>query len=242
MNNLTSSKVSIGILLGLAAIGLGMQACGGDSTSSTSTTSTTSTTGGSGGDTSSTSSTTSSAGGASGTSTTVGVGGAGGATSSSSASTGTGGPGCAEITVADLKLLHADGSSAMYSSTATPNLGDATVDDKLFLEFYGSGIGPTYDGEKKGTFDLGAAADSNYGTCSRCLSVYQDASGAVKYFFQKSGSLAIDATSDQLNGTVKATITDLTLIEVTLDSMGSSTPVTGGACRHLATATVLVKP
>jgi len=299
-----SSRRSIGILLGLGATGLGMQACSGDSTSSTSTT------GGDGGapaTTSTAAATTSSAGGASSASTTVGVGGAGGSggggaggatsssassssasaggsassagssassasssasssstssasssstssasagssssstgSSSSSASTGTGGGVvCTEISLAALKFLSGDGSYARYASIVAPNLGDPTSIDKLLVEFYGSSLNPIFDGELKGTFDLSAGSDDNYATCSRCLIVYEDLSGTTKFFFQKSGSLVIDATSDQVNGTVKATINNLTLVEVTIDPSGTSTPVPGGACRHLTTAAVMAAP
>jgi hypothetical protein len=129
----------------------------------------------------------------------------------------------------------------MYSSLISPNLGDPSSYDKLFLEFY-SNAAAGLDGELKGTFDLSAGTDSNYATCSRCLFLIEDFSGTNRYFFQQSGSMALAAASDQLNGTVHATLTDVTLIEVTLDSMGTSTPVPDGACRHLASTTIMVTP
>ncbi len=54
--------------------------------------------------------------------------------------------------------------------------------------------------------------------------------------------LVIGATSNQLNGTIHATITNLTLIEVTINSYASylSTPVPNGACLHVAEATIEV--
>lgn len=131
---------------------------------------------------------------------------------------------------------------ATYSSIVSPDQGDPTAYDKLFFEFYGSSVNPSLDGELKGTFDLSAGADGNYATCSRCLFLVEDLSGANRYFFQKSGSLVLDASSDQLNGTVNATLSDVTLIEVTLNSMGVSTPVPNGACRHVAAAAVTVAP
>jgi len=110
----------------------------------------------------------------------------------------------------------------------------ATVLDKQFLEFYGVGSGAAYNGQLKGTFNLGAAGDNNYATCSRCLRLVQD---GTKLFFQQSGTLVVAATSDQINGTVNATITNTTLVEVTIDANYVSTPVPGGACLHITSAT-----
>ena len=130
----------------------------------------------------------------------------------------------------------------MYSSIASPNLGDPSSYDKLFLEFYGSSVAASLDGELKGTFDLSAGGDSNYATCSRCLFLIEDFSGTKTFFFQQSGTMILDATSDQLNGTVHGSVNDVTLVEVAIDSMGFTTPVPGGACRHLATAALTVVP
>lgn len=255
----TPSRRSLTALLALAATGLGVEACGGDSLSSAPTfdgaggTAATSTilsstaasgAGGAGGGTGSRGIS-----GSVGTSTTAGVGGAGSATSSSSSSSaggGTssasagagGGAACTEITLAVLKPVFADGTYAWYSAVVAPNLGDPLVLDKLLIEFYGSSVNHVYNGEQAGTFDLAAAVDSNYATCSRCLMLYEDQAGTPRYFFQQSGSLTVQATSKPVDGTLTATIDNLTLIEVTLDAASFSTPVPDGGCRHLTTATL----
>ena len=164
--------------------------------------------------------------------------------SSSNASTGTGSRAdCTETTLEAFKnYLLGDNSYAIYTSIASPNLGDPSSYDKLFFELYGSSVAAGLDGELKGTFDLSAGSDTNYATCSRCLFLIDDFSGMNTYFFQQSGTMVIDATSDQLNGTIHGTLTDVTLVEVTIDSMGFTTPVPGGACRHVATAAVTVVP
>ena len=116
-----------------------------------------------------------------------------------------------------------------------PSLGDAATEDDGILEFYGDDPTDGYDGEKTGTFDLSATGDSNYATCSRCVSVYQDEGD--KIFFQKSGTMVVDASSDQLDGHPSGKLTDVTLIEVTIDSSTfTSTPVVGGACLHITSA------
>jgi hypothetical protein len=134
-----------------------------------------------------------------------------------------------------------DGDSANYSSIISPNLGDQSSYDKLFSELYGSGFGSGYNGQLTGTFDLSAAIDSNYASCSRCFLLIEDVSGTAKYFFQQSGSLVIAPSSDQLNGTVNATLSNVTLIEVTVDpATYTSTPVPNGECLHLASAAFTV--
>jgi hypothetical protein len=138
--------------------------------------------------------------------------------------------------------VQADGAVAVYSSATTPNLGTAAADG-LQIEFFGSAAGAGLDGEAKGTFNLATGIDNNYATCARCIRVFEDPSVPGRVFFQQSGTLVINQTSDQLKGTVSATITNLTLVEVTIDG-GTfvSTPVPNGACLHIASAPIAVTP
>jgi hypothetical protein len=93
-----------------------------------------------------------------------------------------------------------------------------------------------------GTFDLSAGGDDNYATCSRCVRVV-DPSVSGKGFFQQSGTLVVDATSDQLNGLASGTLTNITLIQVNIDpNTFVSTPVPNGACLHLASAAFQIGP
>jgi len=158
---------------------------------------------------------------------------------------GTGGSAnCTEITATDFAKAVADGTYAVYRTNPTPDLGDTTDTDAIQLELYGSTLGPNLNGEAKGTFDLTQGGDDNYATCSRCIRAIVDpTSSAPKLFFQSAGTLAIADSSDALNGKLQATLTDITLIEVTIDSgTFESTPVAGGECLHLATATIDVTP
>ena len=109
--------------------------------------------------------------------------------------------------------------------------------DKSSLEFYGSAFNSSDDGETTGTFDLSKNGDTNYNTCSRCLLVFQDPMTPGKVFFQKSGTMVLDATSDQLNGQNEWD-------PVRRHAGGSDhrpgyvrlTPVSGGACLHVTSA------
>ncbi len=58
------------------------------------------------------------------------------------------------------------------------------------------------------SFDLSLPIDDNDNHCSRYVRVREDAEVPGRVFFQKSGTLVVDATSDQLNGTVKGTLTN----------------------------------
>lgn len=168
------------------------------------------------------------------------------AVTTDAASSGAGGSGgssaCTEVTATAFAELAADGIVGVYDSSVLPNLGAAEV-DILNLQLYGPGAGVGLDGGNTGSFDLASGIDANYGTCARCLLLFQDPTTFNRQFFQQSGTLAIDATSNQLNGTIHATITDVTLIEVTINSGSyTSTPVPNGACLHIAEATIDIEP
>lgn len=72
------------------------------------------------------------------------------------------------------------------------------------------------------------------------MRVFEDAtsSGIARQYFQTSGSLTVKTGSDVLNGTVHATLTNVKLVEVTIASDFTSTPVPNGACVIINTAPV----
>ena len=253
MQNTTFAHRSLAIVLGLAASGFAMQACSSDPATAGNTTTGGGGSGGSGGSestttsstTTTTSTTTSTSTSTSTSTTTTGSTSSTGSTSTGSTGSGSsssGGPGaCIELGTAAFTQKNSDGTISSFVSTTTPNFGAAAA-DAIQLEFYGSAVGPGLNGEDKGSFDLANGIDDNYGTCARCFRVFEDsADGGGRVFFQKAGTLVVDATSDQLNGSMTGTITDLTLIEVTIDDMTfTSTPVPNGACLHIATAPIAV--
>lgn len=155
---------------------------------------------------------------------------------------------CTEITAGTFKKSDGDGTFIVVKAPPTPDQGDATLIDDISLQFYGSEFDAAYNGDQTGTFDLSMPDDDNYATCSRCLLMYEDpdpdpTNGAARVYFQAGGTLTVDAASDQVHGKVNATLTDVTLVEVTIES-GTyvSTPVDGGKCLHIKTATIMVEP
>ncbi|HEV8247544.1 MAG TPA: hypothetical protein VGP93_17325, partial [Polyangiaceae bacterium] len=123
-----------------------------------------------------------------------------------------------------------------YYMTFSPALG-AADDDLLSLEFFdGSG----YDGALTGSFTLGQGNEANYATCSRCVMVRQDAlaAGQVNYF-ATAGTMTVSPSSAQMSGSPDVTLTDVTLVQVTVDpTTYVSTPVQQGSCLHLSSATL----
>ena len=157
----------------------------------------------------------------------AGAAGAGGASESQPVA-------CTPITVGAFGEPQVDFSFAVYVTSFTPNIG-TVASDNFRLAF----AGPPADGHRTGTFDLTQNGDDNYLTCARCVLVYAD--GGQKIFYQSEGALQIAAGSKQLGGTIDATITNLKLIEVTIDGDSVSTPVPNGACLTVASATIKVQ-
>lgn len=116
----------------------------------------------------------------------------------------------------------------------------AGEDPMLYLEFYQEDNDNGFDAAE-GTYDLGSEANSNYSTCTECVSVLkdyvadEDGYGSYeKRFFQKSGTLTVEKIDAE--GEIKGTLA-AKLIEVTVDSETyESTPVEGGACIEIETA------
>lgn len=150
--------------------------------------------------------------------------------------------GCASISAGTFEAnLLAEGSASYTAPITTPLGGE--LPDLLNLQLYGSAFGPGLDGEATGTFALGAGADGNFATCSRCLLSYEDVEGdlAARTYYAISGTLTIDPSSAALDGTISATVTKAALAEVTI-APGSyeSTLVEGGECLELASAKIAV--
>lgn len=161
-------------------------------------------------------------------------------TTSTTTTTTTPPTGCTQITAANFQLGAADGTVGVFITNPSPNSG-ASEADRFGLELYGSAFDPSLNGEAKGTFNLASGGDSNYASCSRCVRMVEDPTLPGRTFFQTGGTLTIASSSDQLNGSISATLTNVTLVEVTVDaSTFVSTPVPGGACVHLNSATINV--
>lgn len=163
----------------------------------------------------------------------VGCGDSSGTTGTAGGSGGGGGgvPGnCVEIDAESLKLLITSepDSFAYYEATlAAPGLGGADL-DLMGIEVYDLGL--------TGSVDLGDATNNNYISCQACVRVLEDSTdmGPARDFFQAAGTLELGATTPFY---IAGTLTDVTLVEVTIAEDFTTTPVPGGACLHIASYT-----
>jgi hypothetical protein len=156
-------------------------------------------------------------GGAAGTDGIGGEAGAGGA-----------GPECFEV--APLGSWWADEDWG-YLNTVTPDLPPIGAEQFMLL----------FLTESTDSVTFGVGDESNYATCTRCFVVRTLNAPEPRYFFAVSGALDVTPASVLPIGTLDATLNDVTLIEVTIESETFlSTPVPGGACLHLSSARVLV--
>ena len=86
-------------------------------------------------------------------------------------------------------------------------------------------------------FDLASGNNASFATCDQCVLVTQDVSGttASKYFYQSAGSIQVNKPPISSGG-ISGSLSNVTLVEVTIDSNYVSTPVPGGACLHVSSA------
>lgn len=170
--------------------------------------------------------------------TSAGGGGAGGtvagtggnaSTSSGGGQGGSGGEdaGCAEIDAVLWSFLEASsGTYARYGTYISPNQ-EGAEDDVMELQL----VGPTAG--TAGAFDFSEPPDNNGLTCERCLFAGVDPT-TLRLFYPASGTLTIDPSSSAMTGRLVGTMTDVTLIEVTVDEATfETTPVPGGKCMHM---------
>jgi hypothetical protein len=120
---------------------------------------------------------------------------------------------------------------SVYEGTVVEELG-AEFDDMFWIEFYGT--------QTAGTFDL---AGTNYVDCQWCVMIAQDniddPNATPKSFFQQAGSIVIEdlnAVGGEMGGESKGHLEGVRLVEVTIGSDYTSTPVPGGACITIAEA------
>ena len=152
-----------------------------------------------------------------------------GATESAGSGNVAGSPGttgCVEITPAGPWSGPFGSDMVGYSTPVTVNLGTTTTDT---LALY-------VTKDDTGTFDLSADTDMRGGFAHGFYLDIQDGSDSPPEFFQASGTLQISADSTPLEGTIDATATDVTLVQVQYGA-----PLPGGACVHFASTTIQVQ-
>jgi hypothetical protein len=181
-----------------------------------------------------------STGGSSGKGGSGGTSGKGGSSGDSGSGGSAGKSSCPELTLQTVVGMDVDrsGSPSFLSAIFDVGIQQQLVggaEDFVGIHFY---AGDNYDGAATGSFELGTGVDDNFESCGRCVLVERDASAVGNAgntrFFATSGSMEIDDASLQLDGRPTVTISDVTLVEVTIDSSTFvSTPVAGGDCYHI---------
>ena len=114
------------------------------------------------------------------------------------------------------------------------NIWYAGYDPRFFMQFYfenGYGRMPG-----TGTYDLGSVLNTNYRTCTECVSIYKDVvdENYTTFFFQERGTLEVESYDESTKG-LQGTLT-AKLIEVELDDNSNSTPVPDGSCIEIEAA------
>ncbi len=169
--------------------------------------------------------------------------GGGGTAGDDASSGGTGGepsdasvdapPGCIPITLVGIQPYPSSPDSVLYSYYV-PGTG-GSQEDEIWIEWYP----PSGQSMEAGTFDLSAAPDNNYSTCTHCIRGAEDVVGtnATKTYFPESGTLILNDIHNPLDGQSKGSLVNVKLVEVTLDPNTSvSTPVTNGSCLYINSA------
>lgn len=155
-------------------------------------------------------------------------------TSANSSSSSTGGnPVCTPVSITFDTFTRDAEFGNPFRAGLTANIGGALVDIGQ-IEFYANATG---------NISLSTGANANYSTCNQCARVFEDvpAMGNIaRQYFQDGGSINIQAGSTPQDGHLVATITGLTLEEVTIGPSPTftSTPVVNGQCLTVANTTI----
>ena len=113
---------------------------------------------------------------------------------------------CVELEVA--RFVRAESSRSAYFVTIAPGLG-GVVPDVFRLSYWS---------EDTGVFELGEGENSSSQTCKQCLQLAVDAGvpqreGTARYF-QSAGVMEVDALSVPLDGSLRASLSDVVLTRV----------------------------
>jgi hypothetical protein len=88
-----------------------------------------------------------------------------------------------------------------------------------------------------GTHAYGVGTNADLHTCDQCMLIVRN----KKNFYPTTGTITIAAGSQPMKKTLFATLSKLTLIEITISGSCHSIPVPGGECVTLAPASINVK-
>jgi hypothetical protein len=114
---------------------------------------------------------------------------------------------------------------AEYYSHLSPNVGSPAQDVIGLLEL----------SNDVGSFKLGTGDDASFWSCAQCLLVnIPDGTTSGMNFFAMGGTLDISSSSQPFFGTMDATLSDVTLVQVD----ASYEPIDSGQCLHLPSASM----
>ena len=142
-----------------------------------------------------------------------------------SSSTTTGASDCAIAELGELEVV----VSNFYWFEAPDLFGDPTLADVVTFGFATADVG---------MFDLSEPPNNDSLLCHQCIAVGED--DHSRRYFQSSGTIQI--LDDPLDGEVAMVLTDVRLVEATIDDSGLLTPVRDGACVRLADGMVASPP
>ncbi len=167
-----------------------------------------------------------------------GAAGAAGASGSGGSGGSAGSPACVEIKLGAGLQPAEDIFGDIFGYVTTSVAPDIVVPgglDEFQLHLYGTSL--ELPPLVPGTFNLGAGIETNFSSCAHCVLVFSldTEGGTSKTFFQQSGTLNLTDVDDPLTADAAASMTNLKLVEVTIDpNTFASTPVPGGACLTMA--------
>ena len=137
---------------------------------------------------------------------------------------------CEEVTLDQFKLEQKVVPSYYeYSSTLTPNIGEAAADAISFQVYYGEKMNNVWD-----------LAGTKLHNCQLCLMIAEDQ--GKRFYFQQRGTIDFSREPDKDSNFFNPTdasinnvaVKDLRLIEVTVDTFDkTATPVPGGKCLEI---------
>lgn len=141
---------------------------------------------------------------------------------------------CEELEFGEIAI-----EKSFYQAFALDNMaGSNSLPDRLRISFY-DGSGDYMEKLSTGVFDLSSKANSDYATCTECITLHEDltndSSSHKKMFFQNKGTLEITETKE--NSIESKGKASFRLIETTIDKHYHSIPVDGGKCYEVKNLT-----
>ncbi|MCW5791237.1 MAG: hypothetical protein KIT72_12515 [Polyangiaceae bacterium] len=166
-----------------------------------------------------------------GTGGTPGTGGTGGTpgTGGTGGTPGTGGTGGTAPTCTPVTLSNVQGYFTPNTLWAEVSPIGGGEPDFVLIEQWNA---------RTGTFNLATPPNDNYLTSDEAVRGYEDVttSGAARLYFQSAGNMTVSRVNTIAPQISAGSLSNVTLVEVTYDSSLNTTPVPGGRCLTVASA------